>query len=284
MERQDHLSHIDRHVVLCNCNEKVKTIVEELHRGSQNPIDIVLIIQDRDLWETNPLWRPDSFVNHHFHTIEGCPTNKNTLRRAHIERARSAIILADPRHGEFADAQSTLIALAIEYNNPQVHTVIELIDSNNRIHLNATKIDEVVCHGEITEKLIAQSCITPGIKNIFEHLLSSNPGSNQIVLPPLPCHWRGHTYREIARTIIRSGAPCILCGFIQNLPHHADKSHEHSPRKKNIVLNPKAGYEPGKDAVLQEGDQLILIAHSLTKMTFVNRESILPDNIEWEKS
>ena len=36
-----------------------------------------------------------------------------------------------------------------------------------RIHLRSTEVNEVICLGEITEKLIAQCCISPGIHRVL---------------------------------------------------------------------------------------------------------------------
>ncbi len=260
MERKSTLQTLKRHAVICNCSEKVRNIVEELHKnGTDEILDAVLIVQDIELWESNPQWHPIQAKEGHFFTIAGCPTDKNVLRQANIHEARAAIILSDPRQGEYADAHSTLIALAIEHHNPDVHTVIELISSTNRIHLKATKIDEVICLGEISEKLIAQSCITPGIKNLFERLLSTEQSTNQIFLPELPARLTGQTYRNLARAVIQSESPFILCGFIQNRPGEKDSSRS----ERIAVLNPRANRDPGKDTPLHAGDQLIVIAHSL---------------------
>ncbi len=268
MERESDLQKLNQHVVICNCNDKVKGIVDELHEGTlQHPIDIVLIVQDAELWGCNPHWHPETRYPNHFFVIHGCPTEEESLHQACIEQAQSAVILADPRQGHYADAHSTLIALAIEHHNPQVHTVIELISSGHRIHLKTTKIDEVICLGEISEKLIAQSCITPGIKNIFERLLTSNQDTNQIFLPQILSSMDGKTFRELARDIILSDCECILCGFIQNLRNSDEKSTLDNIPQRWIVLNPKAGYEPGKDTLLKEGDQLIVIAHQLPILT-----------------
>jgi hypothetical protein len=193
-----------------------------------------------------------------------------------ISRARAAVILADPNQGKLADARSTLVAVAIERANPHVNTVMELIASHNRIHLKGAEVNEVVCLGELAEKLIAQSCITPGVKNIFEHLLSSNGNTNQIFVRQIPEKWSGKTYREVVREAIDGEVPLIVCGFVTNSIVHSrspvvqnrapdtrvecEDDSGYGFTGKTIVLNPRAGVQPGKDTRLTPEDRLIVIA------------------------
>lgn len=269
-KQQDPLEGLSRHVVICNCNEKVRGIVEELQAPDvSDPPDVVLLVQDSMLWERNPAWHPHRRRSGRFLTLEGCPTNEQDLRRVRIEHARSAVILADPKQGQLADARSTLVAIAIERQNPHVHTIMELIASVNRVHLAATEVNEVVCFGEITEKLIAQSCITPGVKNILGRLLTTAEGRNSIFIVPLPAELEGTSYRELAKLVIESGEAVILCGFLQAnpasiaLPSTASArgcARGHSARQ--IVINPRSYVEPGRETSLGAGDQLIVLART----------------------
>lgn len=256
--KQDSLSG---HVVICNCNEKVRTIVEELQSGtSQPPFDVVLLVQDRQLWERHPRWHPANNGKARFITLFGSPFDEEVLKSADIEKAKAAIILADPNQGQLADAQSTLMAVAIEKRNPQVHTVQELILSVNREHLKAMNVDEVVCLGEISEKLIAQSCITPGVKNIFESLLMTKEGTPQIFLPRLEPPLGGMTFRELSRQAIEREAPFVVIGYIIVPPDITITKRSTRTISQTFMVNPR---KTGKDIPLSETDKLIVIAYDL---------------------
>lgn len=282
MEWKSPQADLKQHVVICNCSDKVRRIVAELHSEmlDERP-NIVLVVQDNDLWCGNPSWHPDSssqFTREHFFVV--CARNEETLterlRRVNIANARAAIILADPLHGALADARSTLVAVSIERENPQVHTVMELLASINRAHLQATEVNEVVCQGEIAEKLISQSCITPGVKNVFQSLLTNTPGTNNIYITPTPSSAVGDTYRELARKLITRRAPVILCGYLRELELPDDRTSRISrfapgfgrtdigapeaTSRLAFVINPKAEEEPGRDSVLTRDDQLVVIA------------------------
>ncbi|MBU0552582.1 NAD-binding protein [Myxococcota bacterium] len=251
MERENPGQALSRHVVICNVNAKIPIVVQELRAARGVPLDVVLIIQDRALWEAHPKWHPPRHGRGTLTLLYGCPSNRALLRRANVSQARAAIILSDPLQGKEADARSTLVAVAIERENPQVHTVIELILSAHRDHLRATKIDEVICLGDLAEKLLAQSCITPGSNEVFAHLLTTASHTNQIFLPRVPLPLVGRSWRTIARRVIECGLPFTVCGFVQ-------RRHDERPR---FALNPR-GLEahPNKDTILKSKDQLIIIA------------------------
>lgn len=272
MVGQDSGEELSGHVVICNCNDKVRVIVEELHNDvTHEPLDVVLIVQDKDIWDKNPEWHPriNESSGKVFKVLYGYPTDLELLQSARIQRAKAAVILADPSHGLEADAPSTLTAIAIEKQNPHVHTVMEMILSVNREHLKATDVNEIVCLGDISEKLIAQSCITPGVKNIFETLLTTREGTPQIFVPILPFELAGKTYRELCRQAITNDAPFITIGFIKN-----DFASELAPpipcrygtvipniKYSKFVINPRKHDRLGKDSSIDECDQLIIMAY-----------------------
>ena len=256
MEEQREPSSLTSHVVVCNVNEKVRAIVEQLRNNpAEKAVDVVIIVQDAKLWLTNPDWHPPANSPGIVLTVFGCPALADTLRRANISDARAAIILADPKHGLLADARSALIGISIERENPQVHTVMELILSINRSHLRATDVDEVVCLGEISEKLLSQSAVTPGVSKLFATLLTSEVGTAQLFIRTLPNALEGSTYRQLARRAIRKDAAYIVCGFTR--PTEARNGNR---RGRVIVFNPRVDTEPGKDSRLFAGDSLILLA------------------------
>lgn len=263
MEREDPRPQLSGHIVICNCNEKVRRIVAELHGSAEGDLDIVLLAQDQTLWQENPAWHPKPSPRGRFFVAYGCATDDDDLESVRIADARAAVILADPRHGALADPRSTLVAIAIERQNPQVHTVMELLSSKNRVHVRSSEVNEIICLGEISEKLIAQSCISPGIKHVFDHLLSSSPQTNQLFVQPLPASLAGATFRQLARRSVERQAPFILCGFELGVGYPipaVDEVGLLTGPAHFFVLNPRSNCEPGKDTALTIGDKLVLLA------------------------
>ncbi len=248
---------LNDHVVICNVNEKVPAIVDELWNdpaGASMPV--VLIVQDESLWLDHPDWHPRHDGPGGLFEIHGCPAEPHVLRQAGITRARAAIILADPVQGRLADARSALIGIAVEKVSPTVHTVIELLLSVNRSHLRTTAVDEVICLGELSGKLLSVSSVTPGVSRLFAHLLTTRRGTAQIFVRELPEGLSGTPYREIARRAIRRGAPYVVCGFIRTRP----RVKPDMPEPKMVVFNPRADTDPGKNSTLGQHDSLIVLS------------------------
>jgi hypothetical protein len=224
------------------------------------------MVQDEDLWQEHPEWHPTEHGAGRLFIVNGCPAEPQHLERIHIARARAAVILADPIQGGLADAHTTLVSVAIERRNPQVHTVAELIDSVNRVHLRSTEVNEVVCLGELAEHLIAQSCVTPGIAHIFASLLHAHPGTTQLFVLDLPQELVGQTYRQLMRRSIEARARIILFGFVTEVPASSPAAPDCDatpPQPRPVlVLNPRPDATPGRDTTLRNGDRLLVLAYT----------------------
>ena len=210
---------------------------------------------------------------------------------------RSVVILADPLRGQDADAHAIIAATAIEKFStlqqkttgaPDIHTVVELHSSANRIYLKSLHVDTVVCSGELTENLLAQDCFSPGITEVFDKLLHQTPGAWHFATHAICAdgplgHLLGHTYRQLTEAIIRThSAPLILCGCTRKFPYDAHAPHLchltakkrgviHNDKQIDLVVNPghmsrkaaergfllKRGYD--KDTVLQDQDRLVFM-------------------------
>lgn len=252
MDRQSPPERLTGHIVICNANSKVRRIVEEIFVGDPDPCpDVLLIIQDEELWDDNPAWHPEPCWRERFHELVGLPSQHDVLERANVKEAVAAIILADPRQGPLADARTTMVALAIEAENREVQTVVELLRSENRAHLVNTAVDDVISVGATTERLIAQSCVTPWIKDVFKNLLSSMRHTGQVYAPRLPAELAGRSFRELAHAALDNDAPYVVCGFVRPI--------DGEPR---IFLSPRAHAEPGKDSPLDTNDKLVLVGQA----------------------
>lgn len=232
-------------VVICNINKNLRNIIKELILNPDISLEITIVVQDEKLWEDNPEWHL-GFDRDQFNIIFGDPADPGVLKKLGVKEFGAAVILADPALGGLADGPSSLIAMAIERLNPEIHTIMELIKSANREYIDSGVINEVVCLGDVTEKLIAQNCFHPGVIDIFDELLTSGKGTPQIFLPQVPIFLVERTYGEIYLFSLERKDPFIIIGFVKG-----DK----------FCINPEFEKEPGINTVLTEDDRLILISH-----------------------
>jgi voltage-gated potassium channel len=265
----DPQSNIQGHYVICNWNESGDTIIRELHAnvmGDERPI-LVVTDHPEDVPATEPQGGPDPYRN--VFVVPGEPTNDRILDRANLSAAKTVIVLADARDGEYADARSVLIALAVEAINPAIHTIVQLRNARNRIHLEHTSVDEVVCVDELAEKLVAQSAVTHGLTEFYTRLLTATEDTNEIFLVPVPAAFVGRPYRELERALIDYGEEDVILVGVQTMPERQE-----TPRLNRAAARPRVAINPphpsrlaqtnaacDRDHILGDSDQLFVMAY-----------------------
>jgi voltage-gated potassium channel len=136
--------------------------------------------------------------------IRGNPSNGDDLRRAGIEHAETAIVLADQTGAsndvDDIDARSLLTTLAIESINADCYTCVEVIKSENRQHFERTHANELVVSGEITGAVLAASARTHGLSSVIRDLLT-HPEGQEFYRMMLPSTLAGRTAREVLREL-----------------------------------------------------------------------------------
>jgi voltage-gated potassium channel len=222
------------HIVICGWSGKGSEIIKEIRgRGdseSQRPIVVVATLN------TNP--SRDELTTF----VHGDPTETEDLRRAGIERAKTAIVLADNSiQGldlEETDSRTLLTTLAIEAINPKCYTCVEVVHSKNREHFDRTKADELVVSAHLTGALLAHSAVTRGLSQVVGDLLTF-PGGDEFFWIPVPTNMSGAPFQE-ALARLKDKADCILVA----------------------IASAGKGYEtnPPSDRPLADGDRLLVIA------------------------
>ncbi|MCM3004392.1 potassium channel family protein [Priestia koreensis] len=123
-----------KHYVIIGWNERTKQFIDhfKIDKGEHR---IVLI--DNSLTE-NPM------VCENVYFVKGNPTYTSVLEKANIAGADKVLITSDPFKAEaLADMQSILILIAIKGINPSIHSIIEILTSEqvvNAKHAGANKV------------------------------------------------------------------------------------------------------------------------------------------------
>lgn len=193
----------NNHIVICGWSSKGEEILRELHAEEvedKRPIVILAPI------ETNPT--RDELVTF----IRGNPSSSEDLLRAGIDRADTAIILADTSNpsqsSDDMDAKTLLTTLAVESVNPNCYSCVEVVKSENRQHFERTNADELVVSAELTGALLASSAITHGLSRVVTDLIT-HPVGNEFYYIPTPESIVGRTFAD-ALTLMKKEKNCIL--------------------------------------------------------------------------
>lgn len=223
------------HIVICGWSAKGQEILRELH--AEEVIDKRPVVIVADLAQ-NPT--DDDLVTF----IRGSSSDATTLRRAGIDHAETAIILADDTHAtagaDEKDAMTLMTALAVETLNPSVHTCVEVIRSENLQHFARAKVDEVVVSAELTGNLLASAATTHGMSRVVTDLTGHADG-NEFYSVEAPGSLAGQTFAAGLERL-KAEADALLIGVARG--------------GFDYDLNPPA------DRTIEAGDLLLVIAES----------------------
>jgi len=227
-------ARVKDHIVICGWSSKGAEIIKEI-RGrdddeSQRPVVVLAPLP------SNPT--KDELTTF----IHGDPTEASDLMRAGIDRAKTAIVLADNSYDDIdveeMDSKTLVTVLAIESLNPACYTCVEVVHSKNAEHFKRTKADELVVSAHLTGALLAHSAVTRGLSQVVGDLLTF-PGGNEFYWVPVPGNLAGTTF-EAALALLKEKSDCLLVAVAGD--------------GKGYVTNPPA------DHILESGDRMLLIA------------------------
>lgn len=262
---------ISDHYVICNWSNKADTIIRQLHHKSIQNTRPIIVITERP--ERIPVTKDDEYRG--VLTIIGDPASKEILQRADIGKAKSVIILADDENLEEADSKAILIALAIDSISANVHVIVELINSNNKLYFNYTHVNEVVCIEEVAQKILAQAALTPGLSKVYIDLLTQSDDTNEIYQEPVPRYFIGKTYEEMEREIVKiSEKDVILIGF-STLTTKKDEdgicikdSYGNCITERKVIINPMSSRNDiySKSHIMEPDDTIFLISYEKPEM------------------
>jgi voltage-gated potassium channel len=221
------------HIVICGWSETTEAIVNQLHSEDVAEQRHVVII-DNKITEC-PI--DDPYV----YFVHGDPTEDETLLRACVPTAGTAIILADWSlpDASLRDSKTALVTLAIESMNRDVYTCAEVMRSESKRHLERADVDEPICVADLSQRMLVMAALNHGLSRLFDDILTFNRGS-EIYCTPLPSAYDGLTFRRLVADL-SSQHGLIVMGL---------------RRGDDIHTNP-----PGR-FTLEPGDALFLLAES----------------------
>jgi voltage-gated potassium channel len=174
------------HTIICGWCERGKIILKEL-TGSGN--NVAVIANER------PLNLPSGNV----FFVAGSPTDQSVLNLAGVEEAKSIVILSE-RTGvseSEADAKSILVALAIESMNPNIYTIMELINPNNEKYARLANVNDIIYSDEIVAEMTAACAAYKGISVFFRDILCATDDGGHLSVFDVSDEFNGKTVKEL---------------------------------------------------------------------------------------
>ena len=231
---------VEDHIIICNWTKKSDLLVKELHDPSVEKKRPIIVITE------NPQDVPDFEEDETYRGImivKGNPSNENSLKRAGIESAATVIILADEKLADVADTKTIMTAIAIDHISPDIHVVAEILSSSNLPFLAYTFVNEIICLELLTERLLAQSCLTPGVSFIFSDLLTQSSDTNEIYVEDIPADYIGRTFQELRKAIVSLDEQDIILIGLGSTAEKTDTQgkiimdHYAKPASHSFIIN-----------------------------------------------
>ena len=182
------------HVVICGWNQAGPLIIDELLHDPAYQHFVVVTESGRV--ENDPVIErhPGQVL-----TLEGDYTRIGTLRDAGIERASSALLLADEtmeeRTAQDRDARTVLAAMLIEKLNSEIYTTVQLLNRDNEASLRRVGVEEIIVSEEYVGHVMATVTKNRGVVAMLDELLTAEYG-HQFYRCPVPEDMVGLTVGE----------------------------------------------------------------------------------------
>ena len=224
------------HIIFCNYpgTEKVISLVEELKaNASHADADFVIVT---DAFEQIP----DKLAENKIKFIKGSPTHKATLIKANVAQCAGIIVLAADSDGDESDNRSFVIASIIKQiedeTKSDIKVIVEAISDKNLSMMSNTGADGIITKEGISDRLLVQEFLNPGVHDVFQQIISNLTGS-QLYLKETKL--TGLKVSDIQIGVLKHPANLQVIGLIRN---------------DQKILNPP------KTVVIEKGAKLVILA------------------------
>ena len=203
------------HLIICGWNQHTEEVLAGLTTYGLTGDAPIVLINELSVDEIESFRLKYKKFNLKF--LRGDYVREDVLLRANIAGARVAVIMADVSGGhsrERTDERTALTALTIKYLAPQVKTIAELLDGENRQHLKRANVEEIIVRGEHIGSLLATAVKSPGLPRLISGMLSLGD-TNKFWRVEIPKTFIGRTFHDLS-THYREKQHAILIGFLKD--------------------------------------------------------------------
>ena len=222
---------VDEHIIIVNYPSelKVSAIIEQLSSDMVTAHRPIVILADNvDELRFN---RPDVYF------VRGAALQEESWKRANIEMAYAALILAPKIEEHAADAITASTVSLIETLQPKIRTIAECTSIQHLAVFRSFRCDAVIPTNNIAAKVLAQEVRDPGLAHAVRELLTEAEGSE---LYSETIDIDGINFGELQSLLLELKAEVILVGILRNNRH---------------LINPSLDFQ------IQRTDRLILIGN-----------------------
>ena len=236
------------HIVICHCPgpDKILQLVAELKAGKDYDRRSFVVVTDR-FTEI-----PEEFQDRDIKFVKGDPTREDILIRANIAACAGIFILAvdpsDPASDAKTFAIGTIVQMMKKEKGLSAKVILELVSKENLKMLKRTHADGIVFSEGITDCLLVQEFLYPGVHDIIHQIISNTAGSQFYIVDT---RLQGRKISDIQVAVLKHPANLQVIGII---------------KEEKQILNPP------KTMVIDKGDKLIMLAESYKDLQSIEED------------
>ena len=265
---------MEGHFLLCGWRDDFEKILDSVLKSNPDITpEMIVLVNDAPAEDVEQLRAEKRFKAISY--VSGDFSDESTLKRAHVETATRALIIAD-RAKKFSrletDSRTVLSALTISSLNPSVYIAAEISDAKFKKHLEMAHCDEIIMTTNYEYSLLATASSGVGYSNVIMELIGDDAYSG-IIIEDIPSRFIGKTYKEF-KDSLEQDSSSILIGLLMNTGNFYQRRKEAlrvaqtNPDVKKIVSNLQKVkllksnaplLAPSDDVVIQQSTKAIFV-------------------------
>jgi len=220
--------HCSDHVAICEFGSEgeLLKLIEEIQQDLGTCDSDIVIIDD--VIDELPACMQQPKV----HFVRGDSAQESVLQQANVGEARAVIIQSSAHSG--SDDRNLKIALAVKSHHPAAFLIAECANPENVRFFEQAQCDSVICVSNLSEQMLVQELLSPGVGNVVSQLTSNSQGK-QFYIVDMPGEYEN--YRAARKANSSSGRVPV-----------------------GVQRNGDSRLLPEDDFAIESGDRLILIA------------------------
>ncbi len=270
------LKNMKGHFLLCGWRAGFDKILDTvLNSNPDIDPEMIVLVNDAPTEQIEQIRQEKRFKGIKY--VSGDFSDEATLKRAFIETAERALIIADhsQKYSNLEiDSRTVLSVHTIQNLNPGVYVAAELLDSKFEKHLQLAHCDEIILTQEYEHSLLATASSGMGYSNVIRALISDDAETG-IIVSDIPETFIGKTYKELCEEQIKNqNKDGVLVGLLLNTGnfHHrrrdALRDAQKNPDVKGVIENlQKIKTLKSNDPILTPSSDFII--EKKTKAIFV---------------
>lgn len=212
------LKNMKGHFLLCGWRSGFDKILDTvLNSNPDIDPEMIVLVNDAPSEQIEQVREEKRFKGIKY--VSGDFSDEATLKRAFIETADRALIIADhsQKYSNLEiDSRTVLAVHTIQNLNPAVYVAAELLDSKFEKHLQLAHCDEIILTQEYEHSLLATASSGMGYSNVIRALISDDADTG-IIVENIPESFIGKTYKDLSDAQIAEGnRNGVLVGLLLN--------------------------------------------------------------------